>query len=143
MSEENKAVSRRMLEARDKGDWETYLEQFAPNYVLHSELDIGSGQQTVDRERVLQEFRTGAAAIAWGSDAYHAIEDQIAEGDKVVTRSTWHATHTGEYHGIPATGKQITMARIQIHRMVGGKVVEAWVSAPDHLDLMRQLGASE
>jgi predicted ester cyclase len=58
-----------------------------------------------------------------------------------VTRWTLHVTHTGEFRGIPATGRQITITGIGIFRFSEeGKVVESWDSL-DQLGMLRQLGA--
>lgn len=59
-------------------------------------------------------------------DIHFLIEDQFAEGDRVVTRWSARATHTGQYRGIPPTGKQFRVTGIDIDRIVGGKVVECW-----------------
>jgi predicted ester cyclase len=68
------------------------------------------------------------------------VEDLIAEGDKVVSRYTFRATHQGEFMGVPPTGKGMTVSGIMISRFAGGKWVEDWDS-PDALSLMQQLGA--
>ena len=68
------------------------------------------------------------------------IEDQIAEGDKVVTRVTFQGTHRGEYRGVAPTGKQVRYSGIAIDRIVEGKVVEMWHVA-DTLSLLQQIGA--
>ena len=73
-------------------------------------------------------------------DWRHTIEDMIAEGDKVVSRGTFRATHKGEYQGIAATGKEVVDTWIIIHRIAGGKIVEVWEES-DELGLLRQLGA--
>lgn len=57
-------------------------------------------------------------------DSHHAIEDLIAEGDKVVTRFTWSDTHHGEFEGIPPTGRRISVQGIWIHRLEDGRIVE-------------------
>jgi predicted ester cyclase len=72
-------------------------------------------------------------------DLHGTIEDQIAEGDKVVSRMTYRGTHQGELMGIPPTGKQVTMSFIGIHRITAGKVAEGWVNF-DALGMMQQLG---
>ena len=72
-------------------------------------------------------------------DGQITIEDQIAEGDKVVVRWAAYMTHRGEFAGIPATGKQLTVAGIDIYRYEGGKRVETWRQW-DALGMMRQLG---
>jgi predicted ester cyclase len=73
-------------------------------------------------------------------DWHRTIEDIIAEGDKVVIRFTFRATHKGEYQGVPATGKQVKETGILIFRIASGKIVEVWEEA-DELGFMRQLGA--
>ena len=67
------------------------------------------------------------------------IEDLIAEGDKVVSRSTIWGTHRREYLGIPSTGKPFEISEIHIFRFANGKVVEHWVNSDD-LGMMQQLG---
>ena len=68
-----------------------------------------------------------------------AVEDLIAEGDKVVTRFTARGTHKGDLMGIAPTGKQGTVTGISISRIVNGKVVEDWTEE-DMLGMMQQLG---
>ena len=69
-----------------------------------------------------------------------AIEDMIAEGDRVAVRLTFRGTHRGELMGIPPTGKRIECDVIDIMRVAGGKCVEHW-HVMDQLGLMMQLGA--
>lgn len=68
------------------------------------------------------------------------IEDQIAEGDRIVTRSTGRGTHQGEFTGIPATGKEVSASNITIFRIADGKIIERW-TVFDGLGIMAQLGA--
>jgi predicted ester cyclase len=75
-------------------------------------------------------------------DMHVTLDDMVAEGDKVATRTTWTGTHKGEFMGVPPTNKKVTFSLIVISRYAGGKIVE------DHgeysaLDLMRQLGLKE
>jgi predicted ester cyclase len=79
-------------------------------------------------------------ALAAFSDFRHEIHDQLAEGDKVVTRVTGLGTHTGELLGIPATGKEVQMTGVAIHRIAEGKLAEHWALI-DALGLLQQLGA--
>ncbi len=67
------------------------------------------------------------------------IEDQVANGDRVVTRWTAEGTHLGEFQGIPPTGRHGTFTGIDIDRVVDGKVAECWTNTDD-LGLMQQLG---
>jgi len=54
------------------------------------------------------------------------IHDQVAEGDKVTTRKSFHATHKGDFFGIPASHKKVTMDVIDIIRLRDGKFAEHW-----------------
>ena len=72
-------------------------------------------------------------------DARYTIEEQIAEGDKVVVRWTLRATHAIEYQGHPPNGKTMTVTGISIFRLAEGKIQEITVNM-DRLGMMEQLG---
>ncbi len=72
-------------------------------------------------------------------DVHFTIEDQIVEGDKVVTRWTGQGTNTGSLFGMPPTGKPATVTGIQIDRIAGDKIAKTWVNF-DALGMMQQLG---
>jgi len=72
-------------------------------------------------------------------DQWWQIEDVIAEGDKVVARTTMTGTHQGDFFGIPPTGRSVTLSGVHIMRIADGQVIEHWGSNDD-LGLMRQLG---
>jgi steroid delta-isomerase-like uncharacterized protein len=67
------------------------------------------------------------------------IEDEFADGDKVVIRWRSSGTHLGEFQGVAPTGRKITVSGITISRYADGKIAESWVGF-DTQDLMRQLG---
>lgn len=67
------------------------------------------------------------------------IQDLVAEGDKVVARVIMTGTHTGDFYGIPATGKRVEFSGIYIARIVDGKIVEHW-GEEDGISLLQQLG---
>jgi predicted ester cyclase len=81
-------------------------------------------------------------------DMFHAafegftaeIVDQLAEGDKVMTYKTFSGTHTGEFMGIPPTGKHVRFDVMDIIRLADGRFVEHW-GLVDQAGLLRQLGA--
>jgi steroid delta-isomerase-like uncharacterized protein len=73
-------------------------------------------------------------------DANITIEDQLVDGDRVVTRWTGRGTQTGQFMDMPPTGKTVAVAGMQIDRFSGGKIVESWVSF-DQLGMLQQLGA--
>jgi steroid delta-isomerase-like uncharacterized protein len=75
------------------------------------------------------------------SDVSMKIEDMIAEADKVAVRLTAHGTHTGEFMGMPASGKSYTISETHIFHLRDGKIAEHWRDG-DMLAMMRQLGAS-
>ena len=74
-------------------------------------------------------------------DLRYTVEDMVAEGDRVVVRWRWDATHSGPFLGIPATGKPAPTTGIAIYRLQAGQIVERWVSL-DLLGLTRRLGAT-
>jgi len=74
-------------------------------------------------------------------DGHYSVDDLIAEGDKVVLRWTFHATHKGEFLGPAATGKPVTIMGVTTNRIAGGKIDEGWVSA-DNLGFLQQVGAA-
>ena len=133
MSEQNKAFVRRLIEeVIGKGNFGLVDELVSPDYVGHSAFP-----ETNTREGHKQFFMALRRAFP---DLRITVEDQVAEGDKVVTRWTARATHQGEFAGIPPTGKSAVMTGIDIDRVIDGKLVECWTNA-DNLGLLRQLGA--
>ena len=80
-----------------------------------------------------------AARRAAFPDRRFAVEDMIAEGDKVSARFTMRGTHNGELRGIAPSGREVTMSGIDIIRLKEGKMVEDRVEV-DQLGMMQQLG---
>jgi predicted ester cyclase len=132
--EENKALVRRWFAETDRGNTGIVDELCTPDYIDHSPPlpDMGSGSAAVQQ--------ANAALRAAFSGTVHSIEDQIAEGDKVVTRLRARATFTGELLGIPPNVKEVEITGISIHRVAGGKLVEHWGNF-DSFSFMQQLGA--
>ena len=75
-------------------------------------------------------------------DLHASVEDVIAEGDKVALRMVARGTHQGDFMGIPATGKKVSMAEMHILQFAGGKVSAHW-GLTDQLGMMQQLGVVE
>ena len=135
MSEQNKAHIRRVIEeVYNRGDLAVVDEVAASDLVIHA-----SSQDIRGREGAKQYVTTLRAGFP---DLHFTIEDQVAEGDMVVTRWTARGTHTGSFQGVPATGRKIQLMGTDIDRIVDGKVVECWAHV-DELGLMRQLGVVE
>ena len=131
--EENKAIARRAFEEGwNKGNLTTVDEDVATNYVLHDPFS-GEIKGPDGYKQYVRMYRTAFP------DLHFTIEDQIAEGDKVVTRWTCTGTHRGELMGIAPTGKLGTLTGITIDRIAVGKAVETWV-AWDALRMLQNLG---
>jgi len=75
-------------------------------------------------------------------DLYFGVEEQIAEGDKVVTRFEWRGTHQGEFLGVPATGRPVKVWGMVIDRLVEGRIKETRIIM-DIFGLMMQLNAPQ
>jgi steroid delta-isomerase-like uncharacterized protein len=134
MSEQNKALVRRAIEeVWNRGNFAVVGELIASDFVGHVSLPIG---EIHGPEGVKRYFATLREAFP---DLHFTIEDQIAEGDRAVTRWTARGTHTGEFRGVPPTGKQVRVTGININRVADGKVVEGWLHL-DELGLLQQLG---
>jgi len=132
--EENKAVVRRFLEEVFRGgNLELADELFTPDYVLH---DFAVPKEMRGPEGMKRYMSMYRAAYP---DTSFTIEDQVAEGGKVVTRWTGRGTHQGELMGIPPTGERVTVTGIEFDRVSGGRIEETWVSY-DALGMMQQLG---
>lgn len=134
MSDANKALVRRaFVEIFNKGNLAVAEELFAASYVAHDPANPSTvrGPDFVKQDATI--YRTAFP------DLQITIEEQIAEGDRVVTRWTARGTHRGELMGIAPTGKQMAITGISISRIAGGKGVEGWDNW-DTLGMMQQLG---
>jgi steroid delta-isomerase-like uncharacterized protein len=130
--EANKTLERRVFEEIwNEGLLDVADEVFAPDAVLHLGTDDIPGAEGF--KQYVAGYRVAFPDIHW------TVEDQVAEGDIVVTRLTGTGTHLGELMGIPATGQQITATAIATVRIAQGKIQDSW-SSWDALGLMQQLG---
>jgi len=117
--EENKAISRLVFEeALNQGHLAVADETFSPQFIDHSTPDQIAGSGGV--KTYFEQVRSGFP------DIHVTIEDIIAEGDKVVVRTTWQGTHLGGYENVEPTGKQVKRTMIQIFRVSDGKILEEW-----------------
>jgi steroid delta-isomerase-like uncharacterized protein len=135
-TEENKASARRFLEeVINKGNVAVVDELSGANLVDHS-LPPGVPAGTEGFKGFVAMFR---AAFP---DLHYTIDDEIAEGDRVVQRTTARGTMKGDFQGMPASGKSATWQEIHITRFAGGKAVEHW-GVVDQLSMLQQLGFAE
>ncbi|MFJ1806691.1 MULTISPECIES: ester cyclase [unclassified Streptomyces] len=99
--------------------------------------DPSNEQDTMGMDAMRREIEMWRS----GFDFAFSLDDQIEQGDRVCNRWTWSGTHKGDFMGIPATGKQVSMTGTTVFRCrEDGKIVEAWWQY-DRLGLMGQLGA--
>jgi steroid delta-isomerase-like uncharacterized protein len=133
MSDANKTSIRRLYEeAVNKGNFNVVDETLATDYV-YREPTAGEKRGRAGYREIVTMYRTAFP------DTKFTIEEQIAEGDKVVTRWSATATHRGELFGTPPTGKHINVQGVFVSRFERGKVVEE-THIYDALGMLRQLG---
>jgi steroid delta-isomerase-like uncharacterized protein len=131
-AEENKAIFRRYAEEVGNQHNFEIVDQIFERYIAHQPDGSTLERGPEDVKRFQGEFHSAF------SDFHINIEEQIAEGDKVVSRYTMRGTHQGDFRGMAPTGKEIEIKGVTIFRFSPeGKVVETWDSY-DQLSLMRQ-----
>ena len=134
MSEETNlsVLSRAIENFSDPARRERYFDLYDQDVVLQGYAGVDPGLDSV------KQFY----AALWEAfpDSRLSVEDLFAKGDRVVCRFSMRATHQGEFLGVPATGKAITLPGITILRFVDGKCVERWSQA-NFLSVLQQLGA--
>ena len=134
-TEDNKALVRRFFqEFWNQKNLAIADELLAANFVDHTP---GSPPGLPPGPEGFKQF--ASVYFTAFPDLRLTIEEMVAEGDEVVTRWTSHATHSGNFIGIPPTGKSTSITGITINRIVEGKAVETWTNF-DMLGLLQQLG---
>ncbi len=136
-TEENKAIVRRWMEEWfSKHNQSVVDELVAPDFIDH-----GRPGQQPGPEGVKQGATPNDSAF---SDLHFAIDDLIAEGDKVVAFGTWTSVHQGELSTslgtIPATGNRVIVPAMIIFRIADGKLAEQW-GIMEEISLLKQIGA--
>ena len=132
--EHNKVLVRRLMEEDiSQGDAQVAAAIIHPEFVDHTNPP-GMQHGLEGHNAIVQLFRTVFPDLMWH------IDDLIAEGDKVVARTTMRGTHLGSFFGIPPSGKPVEMTGVHILRIADGRIIEHWGNNDD-LGLMRQLGA--
>jgi len=136
MSTANKATFTRFHDAVNTGDLEviskTIDEVVEPDVLFHAPVPTGAtGVRALKQvwEVLLRAF----------PDLHVAVEDVIAEGEKVVVRNTVTGTHQGEYRGLPPTGRSVAYNEIFVVRFADGRIAEIW-GVVDVLSQLKQLG---
>ena len=134
LAEENKdVISRFVAEFKNNANHDIVDELFTTDFVHHlKDPRLPPGREAM---KLL-----GQSIAAGFPDVRATVEDLLADGDKVIERTTAVATHTGEFNGIPPTGNQVVWTELHIYRLEDGKIAEMW-SEIDLLALLTQLGA--
>ena len=116
----------------NKGNLDLFNEDnFTPNIFIHA-----SPQNIIG----IADTRTFYANYVTGfSDIQFTVNDCFGQDDKLVKHWTFKGTHTGDFFGIPATGKAVSVEGVTLVRMDNGKIAEEQ-DFFDNLEFMQQLG---
>ena len=134
MSTDFKAITKRLYDEANKGNFDAYDEYYAPDFVLH--------QPPFPDIKGLKVYkRYMANMLASFPDGKVTIDELIVEGNIGVVRATTRGTNTGQSKAFPfpPTGKSVAWSGCLVNRMEGGKILETW-GYWDNLGLMQQLG---
>jgi steroid delta-isomerase-like uncharacterized protein len=137
-ADQNRAVVSRFYEELwNQRRTEAADELIAPDCLTHQ---LRSGVEVVAVPRGPEAVKRHVAEwLSAFPDLRFTVEQLVAEGDQVVTRSVMQGTHTGSWAGVAATGKRVTIRMMVIQRIADGKIVEDWVLV-ESLGLLQQLG---
>ena len=120
-TEKNKEIVLRFnKEVVEQGNVDTFYELVSPNVINHAAPEGAPNGPESMHHFILQVLRTGFP------DIKVEILDQVAEGDRVTTRKVFHATHTGQFMGIPPSNKRVAIHVIDIIRLHQGMYAEHW-----------------
>lgn len=135
--ENNKALAKKADMLWSTGNTQALSEVYAANCIIHQRHPQGTNvlKGLEAWKKLIQEFR---AAFP---DFQDTVDDQVAEGNKVVTRFTSTGTHKGKFMGIEPTNKKLAWSGIAIDRIENGKIVETWVNWDMH-GMLEQMGAA-
>ena len=132
-AEENKTLNLRWIQAFNERDWSTEAACRTPDYVAHMSGSPGP-LDAAGWAAFMGAFTTALP------DAQIIVEGSLAERDLVASRWMITGTHRGAFQGVPPTGRQVTMAGIDISRVVDGKIAEHWAQF-DVVGVLQQIGA--
>jgi steroid delta-isomerase-like uncharacterized protein len=123
----NKAMMHRVFEEGfNQGRLEIVNELFSTQFVDHSTPEQVAGAKGV------KEYFARVRGVF--PDMRVSIEDMVAEGEKVVVRTTWRGTYLRTDDAVPALGRRVAQTMIQIFRVVNGKIEEEWNEGGSLLD---------
>ncbi|MEU7835668.1 ester cyclase [Nonomuraea sp. NPDC049129] len=132
----NKETYHRFHEAINSGDLEVISK--AVDELIHPDGQFHTAERT-DANAVQAQKRIWEVLLRAYPDIRITLEDLIAEEDKIVARQTVTGTNSGEYRGMPPTGKSVTYHEIFIIRFADGQITDIW-GVVDLYSQLRQLG---
>jgi len=134
LTQDNCSIVRRFIDESINQGRIDEAAQFVWEDVVEQVPFPGQGPGLAGLQDVLRGMRTAFP------DLFFGIEEQIAEGDKVLTRFEWTGTHRSEFLGVPATGRPVKVWGMVIDRFQDGRIKETRIIM-DIFGLMMQLGA--
>lgn len=131
--QESKKIARQSFEAFEKNDY-TLLEKITDTSKFR--LHFPGQPQPLNYQDALKLNKEYNAAFP-GTKV--TIENQVAEGDYVVSRVTFESTHKGTFQGIAPTNKKIKLTGLMMQKIENGKITEEWDEF-DTYNMMKQMG---
>jgi steroid delta-isomerase-like uncharacterized protein len=128
----NKDIARRWFDFATSGDLDGLAALHTEDYADHDPSNPGEVRGPRGIRQQVSEYRDAF-------DFTFTVDDQVAEGDKVVTRWTWNAVHRADFRDVPATGARCSVTGTTTCRIRDGRIAEAWWNW-DTLGMLRQLG---
>lgn len=128
-----KLIQRYFGEVWSEGKLDVLDEIIAPDYINHSSSIPDPVPGPVGLKPIVAAMRVGFP------DLHYEVHDLVIGENKVAVRCTLTGTHTGDFFGIPATGKSVRVTQFQIEYIRNGQIVEHWRQTDD-LTMMRQMG---
>ena len=125
-TEQNKTIVRRFFEELwNERNLDVADEIFSPACVTHQ---LQSGAEIIAVRRNAEDIKEHIGEWLGGfPDLHFTVEEMLAENDRVVTCAAMRGTHTGTWHGISATGKEVSIRMTVIHQIVNQKIAADWV----------------
>lgn len=130
---EKEALIHQLLDLIDERKLDAAFQLYAEDYIYHGP----GGQELRGRDGIRGLWDVYLTGFP---DLSSTVEDMISQGDKLVLRWTIRGTHTGEFLGVPASNRKITLPITEIFRIADGQFVEAW-DQYDRMTVMQQIGA--
>lgn len=113
-----------------------FLDSFYTHAVTGRELTSTSLAAVTDEDNPFEHV----VLFEKGFPGYSIkVDDYIEAGNKVVVRARLRGRHTGDFNGIPPTGRRVEFSFILICRLEGGRIVQHWLET-NHVTLLAQLG---